>query len=1325
MIRQPYRSVFQNALHSPARLNKTAEGAAAAHPRSCTPPGEGMGALRLALLTTLGLLVPFAQAVAQIIADPSAAQNRQAQVSNPGHGVPQINIQAPSAAGVSHNIYRQFDVDPQGAVLNNSPSSQQTQLAGQIAGNPALRNGSARVILNEVNASTPSQLHGYLEVAGDRAHVVIANPAGISCDGCGFINTQRATLSTGKPQMIDGQLQGYHVRSGKIRVDGKGLDARQSDATDLIARTLQLNAGVWAKELRVTSGANQIDADNRQATALKADDKAPAVAIDVAQLGGMYADKITLVGTESGVGVRNAGQIGASAGDVTLTADGRIDKRAQPSASTRVELHSAGNLDNLDGARISGDQVSVQARADLNNLGGTLQAGSKLSVSAGRDINLLSSSHTRQHRQGSATTVAHPATLAISASGAELNAHAGRHLNGKAAQVISRGANGTIDITAGGDIHLDTLSVSERRTAEDNTETWIKRHDAGSSVQGQGKVQLTAGHDLKVRGSSLSSRSGMLQATAGHDVTLAAGSHEHRLVQFNKERRGWLAKQDRHTHESTRETITQASAVTSEHVQIQAGNDLQVQGSKLRTKADIDLRAGRNLTLDASIGHVSRQQHGHLEQRGFASNEGIGATLSAQRQTWNHEESERATASTLDSSNGNIRIHAGNNYRQVGSLIRAAHGDLRIAAAQVTIGEARLTQQTLAQHSLKQSDLNLSLDNPLTNSLGSALHTVQAVQQVGSFWMTLLGTANLALEAGKAAIQVALNPLQLGGVAVGIRTDESDHAQHGELRTSSIFGSILSAGGDVDIMAKGADKGDIRLRGSQIDAGRDLGLNAQGDIDLLAAWSNNLQHRLEMESGGDIAAHASLRETGKASVDQQTQARTADNNLHWNNSAVNAVRQATLRSAADTRLSGALLRAAGVKAEVGGDFNLESRQDKSSYSAAQTNNQTNGNIARQYAQYHSVLEQSGIRAGDDGFDIRVTGNSQLKGALLASSAPVLTQARNHLSSNSLILTNIRNRAEARADIRRLDSLNDIPNEGKYGTLRSLLEDTLATGSAQNLSATDTRSAIGSADLTLNETAQQQRTGEPARDSISSMDRNTSHTHASVTRQDVEPVRLKAEAKQQIKSKIYLEAVQYSDEAYRKMFLEKARMFVILTDKAGNVLRDPDGTPKHKELSEAERNNLQAGADGRVHIAENGIVNNENAAAKYAVQHSTSQGPQYFIWFPEASNIGSEMLIATYQGFLENPFWGLSNATTATRDAMLRYGKNGLHLDGHSRGSMTVANAMNALAPLPDHSGSLSNTTVNFYGPAANAKTADRLLAKLQNRNAMDKAKKMN
>lgn len=225
-----------------------------------------------ALLLALGAI----QSVqAGIVADGSAPGNQQPTIISSANGTPQVNIQTPSAEGVSRNVYSQFDVEAKGVVLNNSALNSQTQIAGMITANPWLAKGEAKVILNEVNARDPSQLNGFIEVAGQKAQVVIANPAGITCSGCGFINANRATLTTGQAQMLNGQLTGYNVERGEIVVQGNGLDSSLQDHTDLIARSVRINAGVWANDLAVTTGRNSVDAAHQSVSA-KTTDGSPA-----------------------------------------------------------------------------------------------------------------------------------------------------------------------------------------------------------------------------------------------------------------------------------------------------------------------------------------------------------------------------------------------------------------------------------------------------------------------------------------------------------------------------------------------------------------------------------------------------------------------------------------------------------------------------------------------------------------------------------------------------------------------------------------------------------------------------------------------------------------------------------------------------------------------------------------------------------------------------------------------------------------------------------------------------------------------------------------
>ncbi|MGO4813417.1 hemagglutinin repeat-containing protein [Cupriavidus sp. 2MCAB6] len=336
--------------------------------------------LNFAVWVIMGHVVLGGTALAQVVADPSAPGNQRPTVLLAPNGTPLVNIQTPSAAGVSRNTYQQFDVGQQGAILNNSRGNTQTQLGGWVQGNPWLGKGTAKVILNEVNSSNPSRLNGYVEIAGSRAQLVIANPAGISCDGCGFINANRLTLTTGTPVVNGGSLEGYRVEGGALRVQGKGLDASGADYTDVIARSMEVNAGIWASQLQVTTGVNDVSADHTRVAAKAAGGKAPAFAVDVSSLGGMYSQKIVLLGTEHGVGVRNAGNLGTQAGELVVTADGRLENSGAMQARTDTRVNASGGVANA-GTLSAGRELVVNTPQDVDNRGGTLN-GRRVEVNA-------------------------------------------------------------------------------------------------------------------------------------------------------------------------------------------------------------------------------------------------------------------------------------------------------------------------------------------------------------------------------------------------------------------------------------------------------------------------------------------------------------------------------------------------------------------------------------------------------------------------------------------------------------------------------------------------------------------------------------------------------------------------------------------------------------------------------------------------------------------------------------------------------------------------------------------------------------------------------
>lgn len=314
-------------------------------------------------LSLAGILFlnPIVSAAAQLSVDPASPGTSIDQAPN---GVPMVNIAGPNGSGLSHNLFTDYNVGSNGLILNNATNAtQNTQLGGVILGNPGLQGQAASVILNEVTGGNRSHLGGYTEVAGQAARVIVANPHGITCNGCGFINTPRATLTTGKPVLDGGRLDHFRVDGGDIALEGAGLNARNVGQFDLITRTAKLNAQLHADQLNIITGRNDVSADSLQ-TRAHADDgrEKPQLAIDASALGGMYAGAIRLIGTEQGVGVRLAGDMASTAGDIVINANGGLSLAHTTSVGA---LNATAASIELQGPTFAAGDVDLQAKGDL------------------------------------------------------------------------------------------------------------------------------------------------------------------------------------------------------------------------------------------------------------------------------------------------------------------------------------------------------------------------------------------------------------------------------------------------------------------------------------------------------------------------------------------------------------------------------------------------------------------------------------------------------------------------------------------------------------------------------------------------------------------------------------------------------------------------------------------------------------------------------------------------------------------------------------------------------------------------------------------------
>ncbi|WP_434458780.1 hemagglutinin repeat-containing protein [Xylella fastidiosa] len=706
MNKDLYRLIYNRALRlwQVASELATAPGGTSGPSPTAQPPARAcLHPIPFALWLTLGWVTITGIATAQVVADPHAPGQQRPTVLAAPNGTPLIHIQTPSPAGVSRNTYQQFDITPQGAILNNARTPAQTHLAGTVQGNPWLAAGTAKIILNEVNSSTPTQLHGSMEVAGARAQLIIANPSGITCNGCGVINAHQLTLTTGTPVFnTRGALEHYRVQGGAIQIDGLGLDSHSADYTALIARTVQLNAGLWAHTLQTTTGPATVALDGHPTASLPATPgDRPTVALDVSALGGMYAGKITLIGTEHGLGVRNAGQLSATSAPLTVTVDGLLENTGRLQSATDTQLNATAEVNN-SGLISAAQTLTLHTPTTIDNRSGTLNAA-RLDITGARLDNrgghiqqtglqplTLQTQHLDNQDQGRLGVLdtpapASPATPTVTApiSNAPPTVTAPPATDpttSPVAPTVPHLADGTLTltqtidnrgghITAGGAIDAILTDLDNR----DGTAALNRLTLQGQRLDNQHGI-LSLATDATIHTHTLNNAAGQLHANGTLDLT----------AQQLSNRSGQLL-----TTGPQSATLTIAGLLDNQHgIIASAANVLTLKTGHLNNAAG-QLHA--NGTLDLTAQQLSNRSGQLLTTGPQSATLTITDLLDNTSGTLASTGSLTITAATLDTTDGTLQ---------------SGQGPLHIDAATLTAHRATLTSQDTLTHTGTHTDLS-------------------------------------------------------------------------------------------------------------------------------------------------------------------------------------------------------------------------------------------------------------------------------------------------------------------------------------------------------------------------------------------------------------------------------------------------------------------------------------------------------------------------------------------------------------------------------------------------------------------------------------------
>ncbi len=620
------------------------------------------------------------------------------------NGVPVVNIATPNGAGISHNRFTDYNVGKEGLILNNATGKlNPTQLGGLIQNNPNLKaGGEAKGIINEVTGGKRSLLQGYTEVAGKAANVMVANPYGITCDGCGFINTPHATLTTGRPVMnADGSLQALEVTEGSITINGAGLDGTRSDAVSIIARATEVNAALHAKDLTVTAGANRITADGR-VRALKGEGDVPKVAVDTGALGGMYARRIHLTSTESGVGV-NLGNLYAREGDIILNSAGKLVlKNSLAGGNTTVtgtnvslsgDNKAGGNLSvtGTTGLTLNQSRLVTDKNLVLSSSGQIVQNGGELT--AGQNA-MLSAQHLNQ--TSGTVNAAENVTLTTT----DDTTLKGRSVAGKTLTVSSGSLNNGGTLVAGRDATVKTGTFSNTGAVQGNG---LKV--TATDLTSTGSIKSGSTLDISVRNATLSGDAGAKDSAR---VTVSG----------TLENRGRLVSDD---------VLTLSATQINNSGTLSGAKELVASADTLTTTEKSVTNSDGNLMLNSASSTLA----GETSAGGTVSVKGNSLKTTTTAQTQGNSVSVDVQNAQLDGTQAARDILTLNASEKLTHSGKSSAPSLSLSAPELTssgvlVGSALNTQsQTLTNSGLLQGKASLTvntqrLDNQQNGTLYSA-----------------------------------------------------------------------------------------------------------------------------------------------------------------------------------------------------------------------------------------------------------------------------------------------------------------------------------------------------------------------------------------------------------------------------------------------------------------------------------------------------------------------------------------------------------------------------------------------------------------------------
>lgn len=724
--------------------------------------------------------------------------------------------------------------------------------------------------------------------------------------------------------------------------------------------------------------------------------------------------------------ITNSGTMRAKA-DALLQAE-NITNEATVSEKQYKEL----NQKKLEatGSISAGQNLTLDAGNSITNRGANLTAGKNLTLNAD-DVDIVTVAKEKHVAvaYGSSSAEIHDVQhqqSALSGESIRLNAKKDISIAGgvlSAKNDVALNAKGDVNINAVKDLYNEESEVGNRGGSYYNHNKQVDEAVKGTTIAAKNDISIASGNDINIKGSNVASEAGKADLAAENNINIANEIEYHeRLHEYHSKVSGVLSSKTTDIYDYSKQNTVVGSNVSAGELAMSSKKDTNITGSNVVADNDVNVKTGGNLNIGSAEQTSESEYIKSVKKSGIFAGGGLGFTIGKEKQKDQYaNQNTEQVGSTVGSVKGNVNLDADKAANVKGSTVVAGK-DINITGENVSIENSNSIYNAQEKHEFKRTGLSVSVGGGYVDVVNNAANSVKHATEVEDKRLGALVAVKGYKDADKAIKDIKgkgggkINENLYVNISLGTTKSKSESNS----TTTVANASEVKAGGDVSIVSA---KKDINITGSNVE-GKDVTLNAKENLNIIASENTNNTEQSSKSSSASVGASLELGKGPSYSISgSMSKGEVSANGTTYNESTVTANKDLSFASGNDTNIKGGMLSGEKVTGNVGGDLNIESKQDSNSYKETNksvgvsiglgSNKAVSGSasIGKIDSNYKSVTDQSGIYAGTEGFDINVGENTDLKGGIIFSEAE---KDKNKISTGTLTFEDIRNKADYKA-----------------------------------------------------------------------------------------------------------------------------------------------------------------------------------------------------------------------------------------------------------------------------------------------------------------------